>query len=132
MEFVNCTPHALTVEGLGTLAPSGIVPRCATVRSTPTAVLAVVDFCAVCAHVGGYCGNCSGAHWGPGVEVRVVAQTTGEVTGLPAPRRGVALIVSAMVLAALKGTREDVFAPDTGADAIRENGQIVAVLGLVQ
>ena len=30
--FVNCTPHALTVEGLGTLPASGIVARCATMR----------------------------------------------------------------------------------------------------
>ena len=33
MKFVNCTPHALTIEGLGTIAPCGVVPRCATVRT---------------------------------------------------------------------------------------------------
>lgn len=104
MEFINCTPHALTIEGLGTLAPSGVVPRCATVRSESTIV-------------GG---------------VRIVAQSMGDVTGLPAPVEGVALIVSALVLSALKGTRSDVYAPDTGADAIRENGQVVSVRGLVQ
>jgi hypothetical protein len=104
MEFINCTPHALTVEGLGTLAPSGVLPRCATVRSEPTIV-------------GG---------------VRIVAQSLGEVTGLPAPVEGVGLVVSAMVLGALKGSRPDVYAPDTGADAVRENGQIVSVRGLVR
>lgn len=104
MQFINCTPHPLTIEGLGTLAPSGVVPRCATVRSEP-------------ATVGG---------------VRVVAQSMGEVTGLPNPVEGVALIVSALVLGALKGTRPDVYAPDTGADAIRDGGQVVAVRGLVQ
>ena len=104
MKFINCTPHALTIEGLGTLTPSGVIPRCATLRSEP-------------AIVGG---------------VRVVTQTLGDVTGLPDPVDGVALIVSALVLSALKGTRTDVYAPDTGADAIRENGQIVAVRGLVQ
>jgi hypothetical protein len=104
MKFVNCTPHALTVHGLGTLPPSGIVPRCATVRTTAASIAGV----------------------------RIVTQKTGDVTGLPEQAEGVALIVSAMVLGALQGTRSDVFAPDTGADAIRENGQIVAVLGLVQ
>jgi len=104
MQFINCTPHPITIDGVGTLPPSGIIPRCATVRSEP-------------AFVGG---------------VRVVAQSMGEVTGLPAQKDGVALIVSALVLGALKGTRQDVFAPDTGADAVRENGQIVSVRGLVQ
>lgn len=104
MVFLNLTPHALTLEGLITIAPSGVVPRCATVRSEP-------------ATVGG---------------VRIVTQSMGEVTGLPDPVEGVALIVSAMVLGALKGSRPDVFAPDTGADAIREGGQIVSVRGLVQ
>ena len=64
--FINCTPHALTVEGLGTLPASGIVPRCATVR-TP-------------------------CEWGleenEAPAVRLVAQTMGEVTGLPAPSWG--------------------------------------------
>lgn len=104
MKFVNCTPHALTVYGLGTLPPSGILPRCATVRTVAESLQGI----------------------------RIVTQTTGDVTGLPEQAEGVALIVSAMVLSALKGARSDVFAPDTGADAVRENGQIVAVLGLVQ
>ena len=103
MEFVNCTPHALTVHGLGTIAPSGIVPRCATVRTEADAVDGV----------------------------RVVKQTLGAVQGLPEPKADTVYIVSAMVLGALNGTRSDVVAPDTGADAIRENGQIVAVRGFV-
>ena len=104
MKFVNCTPHALTVEGLGTLAPSGIVPRVVTSRGPSTTI-------------GG---------------VRVVRTVKGGVEGLPAPVEGVALVVSGMVLDALQGSREDVFAPDTGADAIRnEKGHIVSVRGLV-
>jgi hypothetical protein len=103
MNFVNCTPHALTVEGLGTIPVSGVVPRCATVRSE--------------AHsVGG---------------VRLVRQTVGQVTGLPESAPDTVYIVSGMVLGALNGTRSDVVAPDTGADAVRENGQIVAVRGFV-
>ena len=131
MKFVNCTPHEITIH-------------------------TAKEVCAACDHIGGYCGNCSGAHWGmqpvlvlppsgimprcatvrketaPIAGVRIITQTMGDVVGLPPAEDGVALIVSAMVLSALNGTRPDVFAPDTGADAVRENGQIVAVRGLVQ
>jgi len=103
MNFINCTPHALTVEGLGTLPASGILPRCATLRS-------------VAPSLGG---------------IRVTSQTMGEVTGLPGQAPDTVYIVSGMVLSALNGTRPDVVAPDTGPDAIRENGQIVAVRGFV-
>lgn len=104
MNFINCTPHAITVEGLGPLPASGSVPRCTTERSEATSV-------------GG---------------VRVITQKMGAVTGLPDPVEGVFYIVSGLVLGALNGTRPDVVAPDTGPDAIRENGQIVAVKGFVQ
>ena len=104
MEFVNCTPHAITIEGLGTLQPSGILPRVLTSRGSATTIAGV----------------------------RIVRTIKGGVEGLPAAAEGVALIVSGMVLDALAGSREDVFAPDTGADAIRnEKGHIVSVLGLV-
>lgn len=63
--------------------------------------------------------------------VRLVRQTMGQVTGLPDATPDTILIVSGMVLSALNGARQDVVAPDTGADAIRENGQIVAVNGFV-
>ena len=104
MKFVNLTPHALTVEGLGVIPASGSVAR-VSVNSTDVG------------SVGG---------------VRLRAQLKGQITGLPAPVDGIVLIVSGMVLDALGGTRRgDVVAPDTGADAIRENGQIVAVRGFV-
>lgn len=63
---------------------------------------------------------------------RVSSQSFGEVENLPAQQEGVTYIVSALVLAALKGSRQDVVAPDTGPTAIRENGQIKAVRGFVQ
>lgn len=55
---------------------------------------------------------------------------------MPEAQPDTVYIVSGMVLDALKRqgsarVGSDVFAPDTGADAIRENGQIVAVKGLV-
>lgn len=103
MIFVNCTPHALSVEGIGTIPSSGIVPRCATVRTEEPPI-------------GG---------------IRLVRQAFGQVTGLPESAPDTIYIVSGMVLSALNGTRTDVVAPDTGADAIRENGQIVAVRGFV-
>lgn len=112
MKFINCTPHAITVEGVGTIAPCGIVARVGTVR------------------VG------MGMRGG----VRMTLQNLGQVEGLPEPVQGTTYIVSGMVLDAIKrqaaqvGSSRagaDVFAPDTGPDAIRENGQIVAVRGLV-
>ena len=112
MKFLNLTPHALTIEGLGTIPASGQMARVATVRF----------------------------QLGDRAGVRIVAQNLGQIDGLPAPVDGVSYIVSGMVLDALKrlagpaGSSRagaDVFAPDTGPDAIRENGQIVAVRGLV-
>ncbi len=104
MRFVNLTPHSLTVEGLGTLPASGIVARVA------------VTQCDI------------GTRGG----IRLRTAVKGDVTGIPSPADGVCYIVSGMVLDALAGSRKgDVVAPDTGADAIRENGQIVAVRGFV-
>lgn len=112
MKFINLTPHALTIEGVETIPPSGTVARVGTVR------------------VG--MGTCGG--------VRVTLQNLGQVEGLPAPAADTIFIVSGMVLDALKrqaaqvGSSRagaDVFAPDTSSDAIRENGNIVAVRGLV-
>lgn len=63
----------------------------------------------------------------------VCEQTFGEVQGLPPAADGTRYIVSAMVLAALRGSRPDVVAPATGHPAcVRENGQIVSVPGFVR
>ena len=112
MKFTNLTPHAITIDGLGIIPASGSIARVATVR------FAV--------------GERNG--------VRVTAQNLGLVEGLPPPSEGVSFIVSGMVLDAIKKQAgpagasragADIFAPDTGSDAVRENGQIVAVRGLV-
>lgn len=111
--FVNCTPHHLTIEGIGELPPSGILPRVTT------------DYYAYGLSING-------------VRVRQNSNGVGSVTGLPAPVEGLNYIVSGMVRDALSSLpdhlqRPDVFAPDTGSDAIRnDDGQIVAVRGLVQ
>ena len=104
MKFVNLTPHALTVEGLGTLPASGQVARVSVAQRD------------------------MGTRGG----VRLRQSAKGMVEGIPAPVEGVTYIVSGMVLDALAGSRlADVVAPDTGPDAIRENGQIVAVRGFI-
>lgn len=103
--FINLTPHALTIEGVGTLQASGQVARVATTRTELPAIAGV----------------------------RIVAQGMGDVQGLPAPTADTIYIVSALVLSACPADRRgvDVFGPDTGPDAVRENGQIVSVRGLV-
>ena len=113
MKFINLTPHPITIDGLGTIEPSGTIARVATLRT----VIGAVE------------------------GVRVTAQNMGQVTGLPDSEFNVAYIVSGMVLDAIKRhvmpggesrAGKDVYAPDTGADAVRdERGHIVAVRGLV-
>ena len=108
--FINLTPHSITIcmaaafgSNRYTYEPSGVVARCATIREEVPMVGAF----------------------------RCVRQTPGAVEGLPERQPGTFYIVSGMVLQALGGTRPDVVAPDTGLDAIRENGHIVAVRGFV-
>ena len=63
----------------------------------------------------------------------ICRQVFGDVEGLPAAKEGTILIVSALVLAALKGSRADVVAPATGhPECVRENGMIKSVPGFVQ
>jgi len=113
MNIINCTPHAITLRADGTdtvLAPSGTVAR---VSSTPGALETV-----------------------PGVPVPVAGvQTFGGIEGLPEPVPGTLFVVSAMVLAALRGSRPDVVGPGTGPNdgAVRnEKGHVVAVTRLVR
>jgi len=104
--IVNLTPHAITVRtdaGDRTFQPCGTVARVS--QDTMDA------------------GFVAG--------IPVVKKTTGQVTGLPDPAADTVYIVSAMVLAAVSD-RSDVFAPDTGSTAIRnDKGHIVAVRGFV-
>ena len=103
--MLNLTPHAITIRtqaGDVTFPPSGQVARVSTVATDTGMVVA---------------------------GVRVIRNTYGPVTGLPVD--GTPCIVSGMVLAALPPGTPNVFAPATGATAIRENGQVVAVVELV-
>ena len=111
--FINATPHAINVIAengdMVTIPPSGILPRV----DTATTKLGTRG---------------DAVHQFP-----IALRKQGEVVGLPKEEVGSdnVYIVSAMVMSALRGTRRDVVAPDTGPTAIRENGQIVAVLGFV-
>lgn len=106
--LINLTPHALTIavgDRMVTLPPSGTVARVATVETAAGDV--VID----------------------GVTVPVVLPAYGAVVGLPP--EGTPCIVSALVRAAVPG-RRGVYAPDTGATAIRTaGGQIQAVVRLI-
>lgn len=114
MNLTNLTPHAIclrSADGTDTvIAPSGTVAR---VSSTPGALETVA-----------------------GVPVPVAGmQTFGGTEGLPAPVEGTLYVVSAMVLAALRGSRPDVVGPGTGPNdgAVRnEKGHVVAVTRLVR
>jgi hypothetical protein len=107
-KIVNYTPHTISVldksTGNTTSYPSSGVAR---VSCVPT----LVD------SIGG---------------IPVSSQEFGEITGLPEFEVGTYVVVSGMVLAALKGSRIDVVGPDTGPTAVRENGQVVAVTGFVR
>lgn len=109
---VNCTPHHLTIGGIGELPPSGILPMVSTEYRDAPAI--------------------------NGVRVRQKVLGEYAVDGLPDPVEGIVFIVSGMVRDSLcflpaRIHRLDVYAPDTGSDAIRnEQGHIVAVRGLVQ
>ena len=66
-----------------------------------------------------------------GLQTPIVARTFGEVENLPAPEPGTIYLVSSLVLAAVPN-RTDVFAPDTGDTAERnDKGQIVSVCRLI-
>ena len=65
---------------------------------------------------------------GLGHSLVLARPTYGEVTGLPAPQEGIYYLVSSIVADALRGSgRTDILVPDSGPDAVRENGQILAV-----
>ena len=108
--MLNLTPHSITLRTLAgdtTFQPSGQVARVATIATHTGAIVAGVP---------------------------VVCNTYGPVTGLVRDPQGVPLpcIVSGMVLAALPAGTLNVYAPATGATAIRDDkGQVVAVTELV-
>jgi len=107
MKIVNLTPHTINIKVNNktlSVAPSGEIARVATIEK-------------IAGEVNG---------------IPVIERTFENVEGLPAPQKDTIYLVSSMVLVVVKG-RDDVFAPDTGTSAIRdEAGRIVAVTRLVK
>ena len=104
--FINCTPHELCVHD-----SKGGVVKYPPSGNLPRVAAGFSDF------------NDKG-----------ICQTTfGDVENLPDQVDGVYLVVSAMVLTALHGSRGDVVAPATGhPDCKRDQGRIISVPGFVQ
>jgi hypothetical protein len=68
----------------------------------------------------------------PHEDIPVVSSVFGEIQGLPPRVPGTVYVVSGMVRSALKNTRPDVFSPDTGSTAMRdEAGKIIGVTRLI-
>ncbi len=108
MNILNLTPHAITLRTDAqemTFPASGIVARVP--QTTFNEGRTVAGF-------------------------PVYSSVFGQVE-MPEPVEGTYYIVSAMVLSALAGTRQDVVAPRTDATAIRNDaGHIIAVTGWLQ
>jgi len=130
MKYINCTPHQIKLNSGKIFNPSGTVTR---VSSTFIQV-AGGPACFYCGQEStGYCYYC-------GCDAPIIEeecefeQVFGDVQDLPEPIQDTKYIVSALVLAALRGSRFDVVAPATGhKDAIRNNdGQIISVPGFVK
>lgn len=105
MKFVNLTPHVIRVRTAGgdvEIPASGTVARCAVNSAS----------------------EIRETEFGP---VRFSRTTFGAAEGIPAPEDGTVFITS-MIVAQSAG-RADVVSPDSGRDAIRQDGQVFAVLG---
>ena len=64
-------------------------------------------------------------------EIPIVATEFGEIIGLPEPEPGVLYLGSTLLAqAAARAGRTDVVSPDTGPTAVRDGGQVVAVIRL--
>lgn len=108
--MLNLTPHTInlkTADGIVSYPPSGMLARVTEVYSST----------------------------GQDIEgVPVVTRGWGHVVGIPRDAQGIPVpcLVSSLVLGALPIGTRNVYAPDTGETAIRnEKGQVVAVKRLV-
>ena len=110
---INLTPHPIALHGadgvVRTLPPSGKVARVRVERvmldqATPIS-----------------------SETGP---IDIAAERPLCIEGLPEPVAGVIYVVSRVVAEAAR--RVDVLCPDTGAGAVRADGQIIGTYGLVR
>jgi hypothetical protein len=117
---INLTPHSVVVHGCTTegepvvpcsVEPSGTVARLTVKRE---------QIGLVCLDIGA----------DGGIAAPLYRAVFGEPENLPAPRDNTCFIVSAVMLAALKGTRDDLVCP---GEAVRdEAGRIIGCVGLSQ
>ena len=118
--LVNLTPHEIQIVigtgayGVHTIPPSGQIARCV-VKTVPAGMIGALGF------------PLRDGKWNDDPVAWLSRQEFGAVEGLPEPKEGVWYIVSTLV--AQQAKRADVVSPDTGPTAIRENGQVKAVLG---
>lgn len=123
--LVNLTPHDLTIyfgdprdhSATAAVWKSTGLARVAEVSGPETGV--AFDLMAP------YSGSCV---------VASVTKSYGAIEGLPEPAEGTLYVVSLVVLQALKGSRPDVYAPDSGPEsAVRDSfGKILGVQRLMQ
>lgn len=125
--MINLTPHAITIRttsGDVTIQPSGVVARVATID----AVVGQITVGWLCQHSGEIL-PVPVSGYEVELTTDLVETQFGNVIGLPEDTN-TPVLVSALVLGAVKG-RPNTFAPDTGDTAVRnEKGQIVAVTRL--
>lgn len=111
MEFVNLTPHTINIktpDSTITIPPSGKVARVNMLEKENMPIQI------------------------QGNSIPVISRSPVGIDNLPKPKDGTIYLVSSIVLDNLQENRNDVFAPDTGITAIRnEKGQITAVKRLV-
>jgi hypothetical protein len=108
--LVNLTPHALVLrvgETDLTLPPSGQVARVSVRQVADGSILTEAG------------------------EIPLYRSEYGAVEGLPAHEAGVVYLVSGLVAGRCQD-RPDVWGPDTGPTAIREGGQVKAVIRLAK
>ena len=111
--FVNLTPHTISI-----ILASG---ETLTIDPQPTPARVSQSHVVIT-------GDCDQS----GRSVEIAAPVYGEIVGLPAPVPTVAYICSVFVAnAAAAIGRTDVVYPDSGPDAVRKDGQIVAVRRLL-
>ena len=131
MKIVNLTPHAITIEVSGNGCNYG-EKRSIVFASSGVARVNMKDEPA--SDCFGMLASDEPNEWPDGGCFNVIDRIFTDIVGLPEPADLTLYVVSMPVAqrAAQLG-RKDVYAPDTGALAIRDDkGQVVAVRGLVR
>lgn len=127
MKVVNLTPHTITLLVKGTGINHGQEAE-VVIASTGIARVESKDSTL------NYMATDEPVQWPDGGLFDVTERTLGDIIGLPEPEESTVCVVSMPVAQrAAELGRQDVFGPDTGTSAVRdEKGLIKAVRGLVR